>query len=144
MREGAPHCPRCGPGSLALFGSEVSALDPRPTSDSRALDRLALALGRQFRVVRLIGRGGFAEVFEVVDTDLQRRLAVKVLRSDLPWSAATIRAPPVIGSPPGSLRAKLFTSLIGGGWAITVENPVMLRSRVTARTGSPSGWRIST
>jgi hypothetical protein len=38
----------------------------------------------------LIGRGGFAEVFEVVDTDLQRRLAVKVLRSDLPWSAATI------------------------------------------------------
>jgi serine/threonine-protein kinase len=41
-------------------------------------------------VVRLIGRGGFAEVFEVVDTDLQRRLAVKVLRSDLPWSAATI------------------------------------------------------
>jgi hypothetical protein len=41
-------------------------------------------------VVRLIGRGGFAEVFEVVDTDLQRRLAVKVLRSDLPWSVGTI------------------------------------------------------
>jgi tRNA A-37 threonylcarbamoyl transferase component Bud32 len=90
LREGTPHCPRCGPGSLALFGSEVSALDPRPTSDTRALDRLALALGRPFRVVRLIGRGGFAEVYEVVDTDLQRRLAVKVLRSDLPWSAPTI------------------------------------------------------
>ena len=41
-------------------------------------------------MVRLIGRGGFAEVFEVVDSDLQRRLAVKVLRSDLPWSAATV------------------------------------------------------
>ena len=41
-------------------------------------------------MVRLIGRGGFAEVFEVVDTDLQRRLAVKVLRSDLPWSVGTI------------------------------------------------------
>jgi tRNA A-37 threonylcarbamoyl transferase component Bud32 len=41
-------------------------------------------------VVRLIGRGGFAEVYEVVDSDLQRRLAVKVLRSDLPWTAATI------------------------------------------------------
>jgi hypothetical protein len=90
LREGTSHCPRCGPGSLALFGSELSALDPRPTSDTHALDRLGLALGRQFRVVRLIGRGGFAEVFEVVDTDLQRRLAVKVLRSDLPWSAATI------------------------------------------------------
>ena len=41
-------------------------------------------------MVRLVGRGGFAEVYEVVDTDLQRRLAVKVLRSDLPWTAATI------------------------------------------------------
>ena len=90
LREGTSHCPRCGPGSLALFGSEVSGLDPRPGGDTRDLDRLALALGRPFRVVRLIGRGGFAEVFEVVDTDLQRRLAVKVLRSDLPWSAATI------------------------------------------------------
>ena len=90
LREGVSHCPRCGPGSLALFGAEVSALDPRPTTDTRALDRLARILGRQFRVVRLIGRGGFAEVFEVVDTDLQRRLAVKVLRADLPWSAATI------------------------------------------------------
>jgi hypothetical protein len=68
---------------------ELSALDPRPT-DSGALDRLGRALGRQYRVVRLVGRGGFAEVYEVVDADLQRRLAVKVLRSDLPWTAATI------------------------------------------------------
>ncbi len=52
--------------------------------------RLGRALGRQYRVVRSIGRGGFAEVYEVVDHDLQRRLAVKVLRSDLPWTAATI------------------------------------------------------
>ncbi len=59
-------------------------------ADSAALDRLGRALGRQYRVVRLVGRGGFAAVYEVVDTDLQRRLAVKVLRSDLPWTAATI------------------------------------------------------
>lgn len=69
---------------------EVSSLDPEPRSDTRALDRLGRALGRQFRVVRLVGRGGFADVFEVVDTDLQRRLAVKVLRSDLPWTPTTI------------------------------------------------------
>ena len=68
---------------------ELASLDPRPT-DSGVLDRLGRALGRQYRVVRLIGRGGFAEVYEVVDSDLQRRLAVKVLRSDLPWTAATI------------------------------------------------------
>jgi tRNA A-37 threonylcarbamoyl transferase component Bud32 len=89
LREGSSHCPRCGPGSLALFGAELSSLDPRP-ADSRALERLGRALGQQYRVVRLIGRGGFAEVYEVVDADLQRRLAVKVLRSDLPWTAATI------------------------------------------------------
>ena len=89
LREGTSHCPRCGPGSLALFGVELSSLDPRPT-DSGALDRLGRALGRQYRVIRLIGRGGFAEVYEVVDSDLQRRLAVKVLRSDLPWTGATI------------------------------------------------------
>jgi serine/threonine protein kinase len=89
LREGSSHCPRCGPGSLALFGVELASLDPRP-ADSGALERLGGALGRQYRVVRLIGRGGFAEVYEVVDADLQRRLAVKVLRSDLPWTAATI------------------------------------------------------
>ncbi len=89
LREGSSHCPRCGPGSLALFGVELASLDPRPT-DSGALERLGRALGRHYRVVRLIGRGGFAEVYEVVDSDLQRRLAVKVLRSDLPWTAAAI------------------------------------------------------
>ena len=59
-------------------------------ADGAALDRLGRALGRQYRVVRLVGRGGFAAVYDVADTDLQRRLAVKVLRSDLPWTAATI------------------------------------------------------
>ncbi len=89
LREGSSHCPRCGPGSLALFGVELTSLDPFP-SDSGALERLGRALGRQYRVVRLVGRGGFAEVYEAVDSDLQRRLAVKVLRSDLPWTGATI------------------------------------------------------
>jgi hypothetical protein len=89
LRDGTTHCPRCGPGSLALFGVELSSLDPRP-NDSGALERLGRALGRHYRVVRLIGRGGFAEVYEVVDSDLQRRLAVKVLRSDLPLTASTI------------------------------------------------------
>ncbi|HET9725815.1 MAG TPA: serine/threonine-protein kinase [Gemmatimonadales bacterium] len=51
---------------------------------------LARALGRQYRVVRLLGRGGFAEVYEVRDEDLQRRLAAKVLRADIPWSQATL------------------------------------------------------
>jgi serine/threonine protein kinase len=54
------------------------------------VERLARALGPAYRVIRLVGRGGFAEVYEVIDTDLQRRLAVKVLRSDLPWGPGTL------------------------------------------------------
>jgi serine/threonine protein kinase len=89
LPDGVAHCARCGPGSLALLRSED--LPPRarpPEGDAR--DRLARALGPQYRVVRLIGRGGFAEVHEVIDLELQRRLAIKVLRPDLPWTTAML------------------------------------------------------
>jgi Protein kinase domain len=62
---------------------------PRATEPDQA-PALARALGHQYRVVRLLGRGGFAEVYEVRDEDLQRRLAAKVLRADLPWSPTTL------------------------------------------------------
>jgi hypothetical protein len=48
--------------------------------------RLARALGPKYQVRRLLGRGGFAEVYEVWDQDLERRLAVKVLRPDVAWT----------------------------------------------------------
>jgi predicted Ser/Thr protein kinase len=41
-------------------------------------------------VVRLIGRGGFCDVFEIYDTHLDRRLAAKVLRVDLAWAPGMI------------------------------------------------------
>ena len=47
--------------------------------------RLAAALGPGYDVLRLVGSGGFAEVYEVTDRALQRRLAVKVLRPDRAW-----------------------------------------------------------
>lgn len=87
--EGTAHCPRCGPGSLALLSGEHLPA-PRPRAEQERSDSLARALGRQYRVLRLLGRGGFAEVYEVRDEDLQRRLAVKVLRADVPWSSATL------------------------------------------------------
>jgi protein kinase-like protein len=89
LAEGTAHCLRCGPGSLALLGTEHLPV-PHPALESVRGPTLARALGRQYRVVRLLGRGGFAEVFEVRDEDLQRRLAVKVLRADIPWSPATL------------------------------------------------------
>jgi serine/threonine protein kinase len=72
-----------------LATGELPAQAPRAAEPDRG-PALARALGRQYRVVRLLGRGGFAEVYEVRDEDLQRRLAAKVLRADLPWSPTTL------------------------------------------------------
>jgi hypothetical protein len=51
---------------------------------------LASALGDQYDVRRLVGRGGFAEVYEVWDRTLDRRLAIKVLRPDIAWTAGML------------------------------------------------------
>jgi hypothetical protein len=50
------------------------------------LERLARALGSKYDVKRLIGRGGFAEVYELWDRDLDRRLACKVLHPEIAWT----------------------------------------------------------
>ena len=54
------------------------------------LASLAKALGPKYEVRRVVGSGGFAEVYEVWDKDLERRLAVKVLRPDVAWTAGMI------------------------------------------------------
>src|SRR5437588_11542597 len=54
------------------------------------LSKLGRALGAKYEVKRVVGSGGFAEVYEVWDKDLERRLAVKVLRPDVAWTAGMI------------------------------------------------------
>jgi protein kinase-like protein len=54
------------------------------------LASLAKALGSKYEVRRVVGSGGFADVYEVWDKDLERRLAVKVLRPDVAWTAGMI------------------------------------------------------
>jgi serine/threonine protein kinase len=58
--------------------------------EQEVLDRLARALSPTYDVLRLIGRGGFCDVYEIYDTHLDRRLAVKVLRADLAWAPGMI------------------------------------------------------
>ncbi|HWP39145.1 MAG TPA: serine/threonine-protein kinase, partial [Gemmatimonadales bacterium] len=65
------------PSSQAPIGADVQ-------------ERLARALGPKYTVRRLLGRGGFAEVYEVWDQDLDRRLAVKVLRPDIAWTSGML------------------------------------------------------
>src|SRR2546428_12990340 len=62
-----------------------------PTSAPEGtLAKLGRALGPKYEVRRVVGSGGFAEVYEVWDKDLERRLAVKGLRPDVAWTAGMI------------------------------------------------------
>ncbi len=54
------------------------------------MGRLTRALGTSYQVRELVGRGGFAEVYEVWDTNLERRLAVKVLDPSIAWTPGTL------------------------------------------------------
>jgi serine/threonine-protein kinase len=64
---------------------------PIESVEETARERLGEALGPKFEVRDLLGRGGFAEVYEVHDRQLHRRLAVKVLRPDLAWTQGMLQ-----------------------------------------------------
>ncbi|MEO8295600.1 MAG: serine/threonine-protein kinase [Gemmatimonadota bacterium] len=78
------HCGAPAPGSPPFVsGSEAE-------DDLNVIERLTAALSPTYEVVRLVGRGGFCDVFEIYDTHLDRRLAVKVLRADLAWAPGMV------------------------------------------------------
>ena len=81
-------CPRCGAPSPAIR----SAVAPREVPEAELRTRLERALGEGFEVRRLLCRGARADVFEVWERNLGRRLAVKVLRPDVEWTPAMIAA----------------------------------------------------
>lgn len=74
-------CPSCG----ACYDTGVT----RCAQDTAPLVAVALPrlLGGRYRVDRRLGRGGMGTVYEAVDTALERRVAVKVIRDDLVGSA---------------------------------------------------------
>ncbi|UCG88658.1 MAG: serine/threonine protein kinase [Gemmatimonadota bacterium] len=63
----------------------------QPPNDSDTASRLECSLGTAYEIGRLLGRGGFAEVYEVWDRELERQLAVKVLRPDVAWTAGMLQ-----------------------------------------------------
>lgn len=51
--------------------------------DATADARIGTLIAERYRIVRLIGRGGMASVYEAADTALPRRVALKVFRPEL-------------------------------------------------------------
>jgi len=91
----AQYCSRCGAQTPTVISRvEQPAVPPppppAPAPPASVAERLGRALGPKYEVRRLLGQGGFAEVYEVWDRDLQRRLAVKVLKPDIAWSAGML------------------------------------------------------
>ncbi len=82
--DNALYCPSCG----SRTGRGDSRAEVPVASD--VPERLARALGTNYEVRQLLGEGGFAQVFEVWDRGLERRLAVKVLKPDLAWSSGML------------------------------------------------------
>jgi len=80
---GFEECPRCGAccdSGAGQCAHEGAALSPVP------FPRL---LTKRYRFERRLGRGGMGAVYEAVDTELERRVAVKLIRPELMASADT-------------------------------------------------------
>jgi protein kinase-like protein len=69
-----------------ITGERATTAPAGETPAIPTLERLARALGPKYEVKRLVGRGGFAEVYELWDRDLDRRLACKVLHPEIAWT----------------------------------------------------------
>ena len=87
LPDAAAFCSQCGDATATQILGEAPPDEGergRPSA-SYALEpsRLVRALGANWELGRLIGRGGYAEVFAVRDLRLKRELAIKVLRPDL-------------------------------------------------------------
>ncbi len=72
-----------------LIGAGRGAAAPSSSWET-APAKLQAALGETYELGRLLGRGGYAEVFAVRDTRLKRELALKVLRPDLILTEALV------------------------------------------------------
>ena len=79
--------PRSGSFASATQGTLIDVNDTRsgwtPADSTSRLSSGELVPGTRYRIVRWIGEGGMGQVFEAVHVDIQRKVALKVLRSKL-------------------------------------------------------------
>jgi serine/threonine protein kinase len=66
---------------------KTPAIRTSPSHDGSAFPPAPLEAGTiisgRFRIIRLIGQGGMGQVYEVFDTELKERIALKTIRPDL-------------------------------------------------------------
>ncbi len=80
---GRLYCPTCGESSSALFDrcpEDNTVLAHHSVTGDTLIGRL---LDRQFRVVRVLAQGAMGTVYEGVQRKTERRVAIKVIRSEL-------------------------------------------------------------
>jgi serine/threonine protein kinase len=68
-------------GAIALQAAKHS--EPQHPELASAVFREGEVIAERYQVRRVLGRGGMGEVYEVFDTELQERVALKTIRSDL-------------------------------------------------------------
>jgi serine/threonine protein kinase len=83
LPEMAAFCYICGSATPTGIDPSTGELTVATSSHETSIHRLKKALGKDYEIGRLVGRGGFAEVFQVRDLRLKRDLALKALRPDL-------------------------------------------------------------
>jgi eukaryotic-like serine/threonine-protein kinase len=76
------------PGQITRLLEDL-AKAPEPPPESAPASRVGDRIGR-FLLVRELGRGGFGVVFEAEDTELRRRVAIKVLRPERGGTPSTL------------------------------------------------------